>query len=109
LISSYWQKDWTRAHWDDSDDEIIGAALPRIDSLLPGSVGDLSIFHVQRWKHALVTGPVSRYRDLERFKSLTPTTSRVRFAGDSMSSSTMNSCLCSGERAADEVVTAVVG
>ena len=46
-------------------------------------------------------------RDLERFKSLTPPASRVCFAGDAMSSSTINSCLCTGERAADKVITAI--
>jgi oxygen-dependent protoporphyrinogen oxidase len=109
LISTYWHKDWSIAHWDDSNDDIIRAVLPRIHTLLPGSTGDFTTVHVQRWKHALVTGPVSRYRDLERFTSLTPATSRVRFAGDSMASSTINSCLCSGERAADEVITALAG
>jgi len=108
LISSYWHKDWATEHWDDSDDDIVGAALPQIERLLPDSTGNITTVHVQRWKHALVTGPVSRYRDLERFKSLTPPASRVRFAGDAVSSSTINSCLCSGERAADEVMTAIV-
>jgi protoporphyrinogen/coproporphyrinogen III oxidase len=107
LISSYWHKDWTEAHWNDPDDDIIRAAVPQIERLLPDWGGDRTMVHVQRWKHALVTGPIGRYRDLERFKSLTPPTSRVRFAGDSVSSSTMNSCLCSGELAADEVVTAL--
>lgn len=107
LISSYWHKDWSTAHWNDSDEDIVRAAIPRIRKLLPGLVDVPATAHVQRWKHALVTGPVSRYRDLERFKSLTPSTSRVRYAGDAVSSSTMNSCLCSGERAADEVAAAV--
>ena len=109
LISSYWHKDWSIAHWNDSDEDILREALPRIDSLLPGSAADPTTVHVQRWKHALITGPVGRFRDLERFKSLTPPTSRVRFAGDAMSSSTMYSCLCSGERAADEVMGALAG
>jgi oxygen-dependent protoporphyrinogen oxidase len=107
LISSYWHKDWTAVHWNDSDEDVVRAALPQIERLLPDSTRDVTTVHVQRWRHALVTGPVSRYRDLERFKSLTPPTSRVRFAGDGMSSSTINSCLCSGERAADDVITAI--
>jgi len=109
LISSYWLRDWTMAHWNESEEDILCAALPTIDRLLPGSVDEPTTVHVQRWKHALITGPVGRFRDLELFKSLTPPTSRVRFAGDAVSSSTMNSCLCSGERAADEVMTALAG
>jgi oxygen-dependent protoporphyrinogen oxidase len=109
LISSYWHRDWATAHWNDSDEEIVRAALPRIDRLLPGSANVATTVHVERWKHALITGPVGRYRDLERFKSLTPANSRVRFAGDAMSSSTMYSCLCSGERAAGEVMTVLAG
>jgi oxygen-dependent protoporphyrinogen oxidase len=109
LISSYWHRDWSQAHWSDSDEDILRAALPTIDKLLPGSTNDPTTVHVQRWKHALITGPAGRFRDLERFKSVTPPSSRVRFAGDAMSSSTMYSCLCSGERAADEVMTALAG
>lgn len=109
LISSFWQSHWAAQHWDDSDDDIVAAALPSIERLLPDSAGRVLTTHVQRWERALVTGPITRYRDLERFKFLTPAGSRVRLAGDSMSSSTINSCLCSGERAADEVVTTVAG
>lgn len=109
LISTYWQKEWTVEHWDDSDEEIVAHALRQLDVLLPGVVGRPVMTMVKRWKYALITGPTSRYRDLQRFKELTPVMSRVRFAGDAMSSSTMNSCLCSGERAADEVVIAMSG
>jgi oxygen-dependent protoporphyrinogen oxidase len=107
LISSYWQKEWTLTHWDDPDDEIAEHAANEVNKLLPYAVKDPGTVVVQRWKHALITGPLSRYRDLERFKAMTPTASRVRFAGDAVSSSTMNSCLCSGERAASEVVRAL--
>jgi oxygen-dependent protoporphyrinogen oxidase len=107
LISTYWHRDWATEHWNDPEDDIVHAAISEIERLLPDSTGNVTTVHVQRWKHALVTGPVSRYRDLERFNSLTPPASRVRFAGDAMSSSTINSCLCSGERAADDVMRAI--
>lgn len=109
LISSYWQNNWSRAQSDQPDEAVIAAAVPAIDKLLPGAVDNPSTVHVQRWRNALVTGPIGRYHDLERFKRLTPSSSRVRFAGDAVSSSTMNSCLCSGERAADEVTAALTG
>jgi oxygen-dependent protoporphyrinogen oxidase len=107
LVSTFWQKHWAQRHWADTDEQILEAALPSIERLLPDAAGRVTTVHVQRWERALVTGPLSRYRDLERFKALTPVASRVRMAGDSVSSSTMNSCLCSGERAADEVLAAV--
>jgi protoporphyrinogen/coproporphyrinogen III oxidase len=107
LISTYWQKEFATKHRYDSDEDILRVTLPSVRRLLPEAGGDLATVHVQRWDRALVIGPISRYRDLERFKALTPPTSRVRLAGDSVSSSTMNSCLCSGERAAEEAIAAL--
>ncbi|TPG32448.1 protoporphyrinogen/coproporphyrinogen oxidase [Mycolicibacterium hodleri] len=107
LISTFWHKDFALEHQHDSDEEILRAVMPSVGRLLPEAGGGLATVHVQRWDRALVIGPVSRYRDLERFKALTPPDSKVRMAGDSVSSSTMNSCLCSGERAADEVLAAL--
>ncbi len=108
LVSTFWQKHWAKKHWEDSDEEILQAALPSIERLLPDATGRVVMVHVQRWDRALVTGPINRYRDLERFKALTPPGSRVRMAGDSVASSTINSCLCSGERAADELLDALM-
>jgi oxygen-dependent protoporphyrinogen oxidase len=107
LISAYWQNHWANAHWDDSDESIAQHTADEVNRLLPHSVNRPDVVVVNRWKHALITGPVSRYRDLERFRAMTPPDSRVRFAGDAVSSSTMNSCLCSGERAAREVIRAI--
>lgn len=104
LISSFWHRDWAEKHWDDDDTAILAAALPGIDALLPGVSENIRTVHIQRWRNALISGPTSRYRDLERFRALTPGDSRVRFAGDAMSASTINSCVCSGERAADELI-----
>lgn len=108
LISTYWQKEWALAHWHDPDEDIARHAAAEVHRLIPGAVDAPLTTVVKRWQHALITGPVSRYRDLERFRALTPARSRVRFAGDAMAASTMNSCLCSGERAADEVADEVV-
>jgi protoporphyrinogen/coproporphyrinogen III oxidase len=106
LISTYWQRDWSEAHWDDPEEDLVAAALAACRRVLPGTEDRVRTVHVQRWRHALVTGPTRRHRDLARLFALTPEDSRIRLAGDSVSSSNVEACVCSGERAAAEAVRA---
>jgi predicted NAD/FAD-dependent oxidoreductase len=78
-----------------------------VHRVLPGIVPEVRTVHVQRWPYALVTGPVRRHRDLARLRELTPDDSRIRLAGDSVSSSNVEACVRSGERAADEATHAI--
>ncbi|HTK65475.1 MAG TPA: NAD(P)/FAD-dependent oxidoreductase [Pseudonocardia sp.] len=107
LLSTYWHRDWSEKHWHDGDEEILDAAWPALHRVLPGIEPEVRTLHVQRWPYALVTGPVRRHRDLARLRELTPDGSRIRLAGDSVSSSNVEACVRSGERAADEVARAV--
>jgi len=106
LLSTYWQREWSEAHWNDSDEELTAEALVAMRRVLPGTDDHVAVSHVQRWRNALVTGPVRRHRDLARLRELTPAGSRIRLAGDAVSTSNVEACICSGERAATEAVRA---
>jgi oxygen-dependent protoporphyrinogen oxidase len=107
LLSTYWQREWSEAHWDDPDADLVREALAAMRRVLPGTDDRVAVAHVQRWRHALVTGPVRRHRDLARLRALTPADSRIRLAGDAVSTSNVEACVCSGERAAAEAVQAI--
>ena len=109
LLSTYWQREWSQAHRDDPDDVLVAEALAAMRRVLPGTDDHVAVAHVQRWSHALVTGPVRRHRDLARLQGLTPAGSRIRLAGDAVSTSNVEACICSGQRAATEAAAAVRG
>ena len=106
LLSTYWQREWSEAHWDDPDTDLVAQSLVAVRRVLPGTGDQVAVSHVQRWRHALVTGPLRRHRDLARLHALTPADSRLRLAGDAVSTSNVEACICSGERAAAEAVQA---
>lgn len=103
LVSTYWHRDWSKAHWEDTDDDIVEASWPGLHRVIKGVDGQVRTVHVQRWRDALVSGPQRRHRDIAQLHALTPAGSKIRFAGDAVSSSNVEACLCSGERAADEL------
>lgn len=103
LVSTFWRHHWGRAHWDDSDEQLVASAMPAVSRLFPGMDTDIAFAHVQRWKHALLYAPPGRYSSLGRFHDATPATSRVRFAGDWLATSSTNSAIATGDRAAEDL------
>lgn len=106
LLTSYWHTAWADQQWDRSDGEIVDAAIPAIDRLLPGVARTIEFAHVQRWRPAVVMSKPGTYRDLARFTAATDTAARVQLCGDYLSASTTHASLCSGERAAERLLTA---
>lgn len=106
LLTSYWHTAWADEQWDRSDDEVVAAALPAIDRLLPGVADSVEFAHVQRWRPAVVMSRPGTYRDLARFSAATDPRARVQLCGDYLSASTTHASLCSGERAAERLVAA---
>jgi oxygen-dependent protoporphyrinogen oxidase len=106
LLTSYWHTAWADEQWDRSDGEIVDAALPAIDRVLPGVARTVEFTHVTRWRPAVVMSRPGTYRDLARFSAATDTSSRVQLCGDYLSASTTNASLCSGERAAERLLAA---
>jgi protoporphyrinogen/coproporphyrinogen III oxidase len=106
LLTSYWHTAWADEQWERSDGEIVDAALPAIDRLLPGVARTVEFTHVTRWRPAVVMSRPGTYRDLARFSAATDESSRLQLCGDYLSASTTNASLCSGERAAERLLTA---
>jgi protoporphyrinogen/coproporphyrinogen III oxidase len=104
LVTSYWHTAWSDEQWERSDSEVVDAALPAIDRILPGVAGSVEFAHVSRWRPAVVMSRPGTYRDLTRFTAATDPASRVQLCGDYLSASTTNASLCSGERAAERLV-----
>jgi oxygen-dependent protoporphyrinogen oxidase len=104
LLTSYWHTAWADQQWERSDAEVVDAALPAIDRLLPGVAGSVEFTHVSRWRPAVVMSRPGTYRDLARFSAATDPTSPVQLCGDYLSASTTNASLCSGERAAERII-----
>jgi protoporphyrinogen/coproporphyrinogen III oxidase len=106
LLTSYWHTAWADQQWERSDGEIVDAALPSIERLLPGVARTVEFAHVQRWRPAVVMSRPGTYRDLARFSAATDPSSPVQLCGDYLSASTTNASLCSGERAAQRLIEA---
>ncbi len=106
LLTSYWHTAWADEQWERSDGEIVDAALPSLERLLPGVAGSVEFAHVQRWRPAVVMSKPGTYKDLARFSAATDETARVQLCGDYLSASTTHASLCSGERAAERLLTA---
>jgi oxygen-dependent protoporphyrinogen oxidase len=104
LVTSYWHTAWADQQWDRSDSEIVEAALPAIDRILPGVADSVELTHVQRWRPAVVMSRPGTYRDLVRFTAATDPAARVQLCGDYLSASTTHASLCSGERAAERII-----
>jgi oxygen-dependent protoporphyrinogen oxidase len=104
LVTSYWHTAWADQQWERDDAEIIDAAIPAIERILPGVARSVEFTHVQRWRPAVVMSKPGTYRDLARFTAATDTTAPVQLCGDYLSASTTNASLCSGERAAERLI-----
>jgi oxygen-dependent protoporphyrinogen oxidase len=109
LLTSYWHTAWGDEQWDRSDADVVDAAIPAIDRILPGVARSVEFTHVSRWRPAVVMSRPGTYRDLARFTAATDPSARVQLCGDYLSASTTHASLCSGERAAERLIGARPG
>jgi len=109
LLTSYWHTAWADERWDRDDADVVEAAIPAIDRILPGVAGAVEFTHVSRWRPAVVMSRPGTYRDLARFTAATDPSARVQLCGDYLSASTTHASLCSGERAAERIVASRTG
>jgi protoporphyrinogen/coproporphyrinogen III oxidase len=109
LLTSYWHTAWGDQQWERGDSEIVDVALPVIDRILPGAANSVEFAHVQRWRPAVVMSRPGTYRELARFTAATDPAARVQLCGDYLSASTTHASLCSGERAAERIISYAEG
>ena len=87
--------DWSRAHWDAPDDEVVPTLLAAAAEVLgtPGTVR-----HVQRWRYS---APTSQHHDLAPG---TEVPGPVRFAGDAFAGGRVEGAALSGWTAAHRLL-----
>jgi oxygen-dependent protoporphyrinogen oxidase len=100
LLSVYPAPQWCRENVETDDDQVLKELLPQLERIVPGVEGNVDAVNVSRWGLALLVAGAGTWSELSRFHGLTPKSSRVQFAGDYVASSSTNSALISGQRAA---------
>jgi oxygen-dependent protoporphyrinogen oxidase len=108
LLSVYVTPQWCREHVDDDDERVGALAAHELDRIIPGVEDSVEMVNVSRWDTALLLAGVGTWSSLARFQAKTPRGGRVQFAGDYIASSSTNSALISGERAASILVDRTV-
>ncbi|QWA26735.1 FAD-dependent oxidoreductase (plasmid) [Streptomyces sp. JCM17656] len=107
LLSTYWQRDWHERHWNAPDEAIRANALSAVSQFLPGIGDDIDMCHIERWNPYALAWPPGSFAALRRFLASLDTRSPVQFAGDYFSFLCTNSCLSSGERAAQRLTASL--
>ncbi len=105
-LSAYFQQDWSKKHFDMSDDALIALALERMRPFYPALDDNMEDVFVQRWPLFAPAAPVGIYRlmeDYQRSLKANPP-SRLQFAGDFMPNAGINQATASGAGAAERIV-----
>lgn len=107
LVSLDWQGAWSDQRWEDDDETIAADTETALRNALPGTLDDCNVelTHVTRWSYCLTRGQLGFYRDLKRFNDATDPDSAIQLAGDYLGLSSTGSSLCSGEQAADRLIS----
>jgi oxygen-dependent protoporphyrinogen oxidase len=106
LLSSYWSAEWSEANWDLSDDGVVKAVVPGMETVFPGIGNDVIFANVSRSDPALLLSRAGTYQSLRRFHTDSDPNSRIQLAGDYFGGNSTNAALCSGERAAQRTLSA---
>lgn len=109
VLTCYWMSDWSAAHRDATDDELVALTRTALEGLLPGWAADVRAHAVGRWSPALVASEVGTYRDLAAFHAADDPGSRIRLAGDYHAQTSVEASVAAGARAAREVGTLLDG
>jgi protoporphyrinogen oxidase len=107
LIAGYFRSAWNESHWDLDDETILRDAVGAINGTLPGLADNIEMTHVQRVQPCLLRGKPGIYGELANFAAATDSQARIQFAGDYFPVSSTNSCLRSGEIAAERIARRV--
>ena len=104
LLSTVWKDSWNRRQWDRDDKDVVADAIAAVRSLFPELVADVDCTHVQRWQFGPDIPAPGLHRQMARFHQAGDPRSRIRLAGDYMSTASTNVSASSAEKAARELV-----
>jgi oxygen-dependent protoporphyrinogen oxidase len=103
LVSTLWRSDWARRQWERDDGDIVDEAIATLSRVLPGMPIDLDCAHVQRWRFGPDVPRPGVHRAMRDFHAAANPDSRVRLAGDYLSTASSNAAAASAEKAAREL------
>lgn len=106
LMSLLWQQDEAERLWDHDDTEIVRRSVLQLERFWPGIGAHVDMSHVSRWNEVVPftrTGCFAAQRELKR--RLDPA-SRIRFAGDFLSTGGQNTAVVYGNAAARQLIHA---
>jgi oxygen-dependent protoporphyrinogen oxidase len=104
VLTAFWMDEWSRAHWEDSDDAVVAETEGRIRRLLPSWELDVQASHVTRWQPALVASRPGIYQALAEVQQHTDPRDPIQLAGDWFAQSSVNASVASGEVAAKHIL-----
>jgi len=107
LLGAYWDPAWVVGHWDLDDQTVCTHGVDGVAHVLPEIADHVEFTSVHRFPHGVLVAEPGTYGRLRRFHELYPAGARIQLAGDYIGGSTTNSALCSGERAARLVQSAL--
>ena len=108
LISTVWTDRWNKRQWDRDDKDVVADAIAGVQKVLPKMVADVECSHVQRWRFGPDIPGTGVHRRMAKFHTAGDPKSRIRLAGDYMSTASSNASAASAEKAAREL-SAVLG
>ncbi len=103
LISTVWLDSWNKRQWGREDKHIVDDAIAGVHSLFPALVANVECAHVQRWRFGPDIPHPGVHRAMTRFQAVADPKSRIKLAGDYMSSASTNASATSAEKAAREL------
>jgi oxygen-dependent protoporphyrinogen oxidase len=109
LLGAYWDPSWVAGHWELDDETVCAQGVAGVARVLPEIAEHVEFTSVHRFPHGVLVAEPGTYGRLRRFHDLYPAGSRIQLAGDYIGGSTTNSALCSGERAARQIRSALSG
>lgn len=102
-LTAFWMSDWSRAHMDDSEEDLVALTVDTINRHLPGWADSVETTLVTRWQEALVASRPGTYAGLVDFQAANDPNARVQLAGDYLAQASVNASIASGERTAERL------
>jgi len=104
-VGCFWDGRWNANEWETDDDVIVDKSIGAAEEYLPGLENMVEGSQVIRWRHGVLNSRPGSYRDLHMLAVAEDSADRVFLAGDYFGGPSVNAALCSGEKAAQRIVS----
>ena len=104
-IGAFWDGSWNANEWDTDDTVIVDKTIAAASQYIPGLENMIEFTDIVRWRHGVLNSRPVSYRALHRIAVAQDSADRVFLAGDYFGGPSVNAALCSGEKAAERIVS----